>query len=440
MLMVLAGFMLMACDYHSFSLLFSLLLVVSASMMCGWGGQCYELLSRWAGVDQLSKSLVFLVVIVSVMAYYSASEEEVLGLGMMVVVSGIIAVLIFICARLFPFFFMFEASLIPMFGMIVGWGYQPERSQAAISMMIYTSAGSLPMFLFISWVDKTLESDSIILLSLSMDGVSLTWFLWLAGILAFLIKMPLFGLHGWLPKAHVEAPVSGSVILAGIMLKFGGYGLMRFMWVFKWESCSALSDLLLIGALWGGFVSTWLCVVQADMKSLIAYSSISHMSLVMAGILSCTSMGWSAALVLMFSHGLSSPILFMAANYSYEVYQSRSMVLCKGLLKLQPMLVVVWFGGVAMSVGFPPSSAFFAEVGLISSGFMQSASAGLVMGLMCFMSFGYSFFLFMSVTHGGVSKLMKTSAEEKSFGYLILISAVALIMLMGMCMDLFFLG
>nr|QNK04078.1 NADH dehydrogenase subunit 4 [Tridacna noae] len=438
--MVLAGFMLMACDYCSFSLLFSLLLVISASMMCSWGGQCYELLSRWAGVDQLSKSLVFLVVIVSVMAYYSATEEEVLGLGIMILVSGIIAVLIFICARLFPFFFMFEASLIPMFAMIVGWGYQPERSQAAISMMIYTSAGSLPLFLFISWADKTLGSDSIILLSLLTDEVKLTWFLWLSGILAFLIKMPLFGLHGWLPKAHVEAPVAGSVILAGVMLKFGGYGFMRFMWVFKWESCSALSDLLLVGALWGGFVSTWLCVVQADMKSLIAYSSISHMSLAMAGMLSCSSVGWSAALMLMFSHGLSSPILFMAANYSYEIYQSRSMVLCKGLLKLQPMLAVVWFGGAAMSVGFPPSSAFFAEVGLISSGFMQSTSAGLVMGLMCFMSFAYSFFLFMSVVHGGVGGLMKSSAEEKSFGHLILIKAMVLVMFMGMCMDLFFLG
>nr|QCX31179.1 NADH dehydrogenase subunit 4 [Tridacna maxima] len=438
--MVLAGFMLMACDYYSFSLMFSLLLVISASMMCSWGGNCYDLLSRWAGVDQLAKSLVFLVVIVSVMAYYSATEEEAFGMGTMIVVSGIIAVLIFICARLFPFFFMFEASLIPMFGMIVGWGYQPERSQAAISMMVYTSAGSLPLFLFISWVDKSFGSDSIILLSLSSDETKLVWFLWVSAILAFLIKMPLFGLHGWLPKAHVEAPVSGSVILAGIMLKFGGYGLMRFMWVFKWESYSALSDLLLVGAVWGGLVSTWLCVVQADMKSLIAYSSISHMSLVMAGILSCSSMGWSAALVLMFSHGLSSPILFMAANYSYGIYQSRSMVLCKGLLKFQPMLSALWFGGVAMSVGFPPSSAFFAEVGLISSAFMQSASAGLVMGLMCFMSFAYSFFLFMSVVHGGASSLMKSSGEEKSFGHLILIMAVALIMLTGMCMDLFFVG
>nr|YP_009926637.1 NADH dehydrogenase subunit 4 [Tridacna gigas]QNK04060.1 NADH dehydrogenase subunit 4 [Tridacna gigas] len=432
--------MVMMCDYYSLCLALSMAVVMSASTMWSWGGRSYNMLSYWAGFDQLSSSLVFLVAIVTGVAYFSASEEEAGEMSMMIVFGSVIAVLIFICARLFPFFFMFEASLVPMFAMIVGWGYQPERSQAAISMMLYTSTGSLPLFLFIGWVAKSTGSDSIILLKLMGTSGGLSWFLWFAAVLGFLIKMPLFGLHGWLPKAHVEAPVSGSVILAGIMLKFGGYGLMRFMWIFEWDSCSPLSDLLLVVAVWGGFVSTWLCVIQADMKSLIAYSSISHMSFVMAGILSCTTVGWSAALILMISHGLSSPILFSIANYSYNLYQSRSMVLCKGLLKLQPMLAVIWFGGSVVAVAFPPSCGFFAEIGLISSGFMQSVGVGVVMGLVCFMSFAYSFFLYMSVVHGGTSSLMKSSGEEKSFGHLVLIEAMALIIIMAMCIDLFFLS
>nr|YP_009539754.1 NADH dehydrogenase subunit 4 [Tridacna derasa]AYP72639.1 NADH dehydrogenase subunit 4 [Tridacna derasa] len=437
---MMMGLLAAGSDYCSFSLALSLLVLISGSTMWGWGGRSYDLISCWAGLDQLAKCLVFLVVVVTIMAFYSASEEESSGMGMMIVVSGVIAVLIFICARLFPFFLMFEASLVPMFAIIVGWGNQPERAQAAISMVIYTSVGSLPLFLFISWLTKSFSSDSIIMLKLLESSEELTWFLWFSAVLAFLIKMPLFGLHGWLPKAHVEAPVSGSVILAGVMLKFGGYGIMRFMWMLSWESCSVLSDFLLVSAIWGGFVSTWLCVVQADMKSLIAYSSISHMSLVMAGILSCSGVGWSGALILMFSHGLSSPILFSVANYSYSIYQSRSMVLCKGLLKLQPMLTGMWFGGIAMAVGFPPSCAFFSELSLISSGFMQSSSAGVVMGLMCFMSFAYSFFLFMSIAHGGVSSLAKSSSEEKSFGYLVLVEGVVLIMVMAVSMDLFFIS
>nr|AYP72627.1 NADH dehydrogenase subunit 4 [Hippopus hippopus] len=440
MLAVLMGYLFIQIDFLILPLVFCLLMVISGSLTAGWSGQSYSLLSGWAAVDQLSSVLTLLVAMSMLVAFYSSSEEEATSMSMLIMIMGGISVMIFLCSGLFLFFFMFEASLVPMFVMIVGWGYQPERAQAGISMLLYTSVGSLPLFLFISDVVKDTGTDKMILLKLwSSQGVMM-WFLWVCALMAFLIKMPMFGLHGWLPKAHVEAPVAGSVILAGVMLKFGGYGMMRFMWAFKWCCLSPLSDFLLVMAVWGGFVSACLCTVQADVKSLIAYSSISHMSIVLVGVLSCTSLGWSAALALMVSHGLSSPILFSAANYSYNVYQSRSVVLSKGLLKLQPLLTLVWFLGLVVSAAVPPSSGFFAELGLISAAFMQSTVAGVVVVMMCFMAFVYSFYLYTSISHGGLSSVAKSSSEDKSFGLLILFLAMLFIILIAGGMDLFFLG
>nr|YP_010574777.1 NADH dehydrogenase subunit 4 [Hippopus porcellanus]UZM09096.1 NADH dehydrogenase subunit 4 [Hippopus porcellanus] len=440
MLAVLMGYLLIYVDFLSLPAALSLLIIMSGSLLAGWSGQFYMLLSGWAATDQLSSVLVLLVAMSTLIAFYSASEEEAISMGMLIMISGGVSVMVFLCADLFMFFFMFEASLVPMFAMIVGWGYQPERVQAAISMLLYTSVGSLPLFLFISHVAKFMGTDKMALLKLSGLQGLMDWFMWTCALMAFLIKMPMFGLHGWLPKAHVEAPVTGSVILAGVMLKFGGYGMMRFMWAFKWCCLSPLSDLLLIAAVWGGFVSACLCAVQADVKSLIAYSSVSHMSVVLAGVLSCTGLGWSAALALMMSHGLSSPILFSAANYSYDVYQSRSVVLSKGLLKMQPLLTLVWLLGFVVSAPVPPSCGFFAELGLISASFMQSMTAGAAVAMMCFMAFVYSFYLYTSITHGGLSSVAKSSSEEKGFGFLVLFLAVFFTIAIAGGLDLFFLG
>nr|YP_010464218.1 NADH dehydrogenase subunit 4 [Strongylium kulzeri]UUL71595.1 NADH dehydrogenase subunit 4 [Strongylium kulzeri] len=358
-------------------------------------------LSMDLGVDLLSYVLVLLSFwICSLMVMASEkvySGNNWYGLFLFTVFLLMISLfLTFSSLNLFIFYVFFEVSLIPTLFLIIGWGYQPERLQAGIYLLFYTLFASLPMMISLFFCFKMFGSLNFFFLR---ELESLLMYLLINFV--FFIKIPMFFVHLWLPKAHVEAPVSGSMILAGIMLKLGGYGMMRLMIMFT--SIGIKINLFFISlSLLGGMYISLVCLRQSDMKSLIAYSSVSHMGLVLSGIMTLNYWGLSGSLAMMVAHGLCSSGLFCLANISYERLMSRSLYVNKGMINMIPSLSLMWFLLISSNMAAPPSLNLLGEIMLINSilGF-----SGLNMFFLMFISFFsavYSLFLYSFSQHGMV--------------------------------------
>nr|YP_010373924.1 NADH dehydrogenase subunit 4 [Coomaniella dentata]UPI13505.1 NADH dehydrogenase subunit 4 [Coomaniella dentata] len=303
--------------------------------------------------------------------------------------------LAFSSMNLFVFYLFFEMSLIPTLILIMGWGYQPERIQAGVYLLFYTLFASLPMMISVFWIYSKFMSLDFYFLSVDIPSI----LLYMCVNMVFLIKMPMFFFHLWLPKAHVEAPVSGSMILAGIMLKLGGYGMLRMMKLFSSVGLSINYFFISISIVGGVFVSL-ICLRQMDIKALIAYSSVAHMGLVLSGILTFSYWGFSGSLVMMIAHGLCSSGLFCLANISYERLNSRSLMLNKGLMNLLPSMSLWWFLLSSSNMAAPPSLNLLGEIMLINS--LVSWSSWTMSGLIfvSFFSAAYSLYLFSYTQHG----------------------------------------
>nr|YP_010388299.1 NADH dehydrogenase subunit 4 [Nigidius miwai]UPO69309.1 NADH dehydrogenase subunit 4 [Nigidius miwai] len=302
--------------------------------------------------------------------------------------------------NLFVFYLFFEMSLIPTLLLIIGWGYQPERIQAGIYLLFYTLMASLPMMISIFYYYSMSNSLDYYFFFISVDY----FMFYLCMSLVFFVKMPMYFVHLWLPKAHVEAPVSGSMILAGVMLKLGGYGFMRLMSVFMSVSLSVNFIYVSISLVGGAYVSL-ICIRQSDIKSLIAYSSVAHMGLVLGGIMTLNYWGLSGSLAMMVAHGLCSSGLFCLANISYERLGSRSFYLNKGLINLMPSMSLWWFLLSSSNMAAPPSLNLVGEIILINSLVSWSLWCMIFLSIISFFSAVYSLYLYSYSQHGKIFSL-----------------------------------
>nr|YP_009373411.1 NADH dehydrogenase subunit 4 [Neostylopyga rhombifolia]AQD17632.1 NADH dehydrogenase subunit 4 [Neostylopyga rhombifolia] len=293
------------------------------------------------------------------------------------------------------FYLFFEGSLIPTLFLILGWGYQPERLQAGIYLLFYTLLASLPLLVGMFYIYNFL---GLLYIPLLMSSMNINNLFYLCMIMAFLVSMPMFLVHLWLPSAHVEAPVSGSMILAGVLLKLGGYGLLRVFMIlinfykfnYIWISISLV----------GGIIVSLICMRQTDLKSLIAYSSVAHMGIVIGGLMTLNYWGFCGSYILMIAHGLCSSGLFCLANISYERLGSRSLLINKGLMVFMPSMTMWWFLLSSCNMAAPPSLNLLGEISLFNS---LVGWSWLSMNTLIFLSFfsaAYTLYLYSYSQHG----------------------------------------
>nr|QJQ26912.1 NADH dehydrogenase subunit 4 [Muraenolepis orangiensis] len=317
-------------------------------------------------------------------------------------------IMAFSATEMIMFYVMFEATLIPTLLVITRWGNQAERLNAGIYFLFYTLVGSLPLLVALLMLQNCTGTLSLLVLHYSQPVTmapmsSKIW--WVACMGAFLVKMPLYGAHLWLPKAHVEAPVAGSMVLAAVLLKLGGYGMMRLMVVLA-PTSKEMAYPFIIMALWGVVMTGSTCLRQTDLKSLIAYSSVGHMGLVVAGILIQTPWGLTGALILMIAHGLTSSALFCLANTNYERTHTRTMLLARGLQTALPLMTAWWFIASLANLALPPLPNLMGELMIISSLFNWSPWTLLLTGVGTLITASYSLYMFLMTQRGPLPKHM----------------------------------
>nr|QYC94126.1 NADH dehydrogenase subunit 4 [Pseudagkistrodon rudis] len=340
----------------------------------------------------------------------------------------IFIVITFTAYNLTLMYVMFEATLIPTLIVITRWGQQSERLTAGTYFMLYTLMTSMPLLMIILYLNNLTNTPTLFFQMTQQTNQLTDILLWLGCLAAFLAKMPIYGLHLWLPKAHVEAPIAGSMVLAAILLKLGGYGIIRMMQTLPLMKTDVFLPFIIL-SMWGATLANLTCLQQTDLKSLIAYSSISHMGLVIAAIMIQTQWSLSGAMALMVAHGFTSSALFCLANTSYERTKTRIMILTRGMHNVLPMMTTWWLTTNLMNIATPPSINFTGELLITSSLFNWCPLTIIMLGLSMMITASYSLHVFLSTQMNVSSFNTKTQPTHSREHLLMIIHTMPIILI-----------
>lgn len=333
-------------------------------------------ISYHLGVDGLSILLVLLTGLLtplSILSTWTAIEERVKDFMVFFLLLEVGMMGVFLAQDLFLFYVFWEFTLVPMYFLIGIWG-GPDRMYAAVKFFLYTMAGSVLMLLAILWLGIYQGTFSVpdLVAQGGIPGDVQLW-LFLAFAAAFAIKVPMWPLHSWLPDAHVQAPTAGSVILAGVLLKMGTYGFLRFNIPLFPQAAVRLAPwmalLAVIGILYGAAVSYY----QQDVKKLVAYSSVSHLGFVMLGLFALNSQGIQGSILQMVNHGISTGALFLLVGFIYERRHTREMDAFGGLWKVAPVYGALTLIVTLSSMGLPGLNGFAGEFPILLGAFGSEA-------------------------------------------------------------------
>nr|YP_002727985.1 NADH dehydrogenase subunit 4 [Pyramidella dolabrata]ACE62853.1 NADH dehydrogenase subunit 4 [Pyramidella dolabrata] len=422
-------FLVFSCAFISYCWVSSVLSLLIASLVSlfllnqVFSGS-YNLLFSTSTLSLLMVLLSVLLCFLSVISTPSVKSPMYIT---WIVLLGFILVLTFTMGNVLLFYIFFEIALIPTLLLIIGWGYQPERLQAGTYMMLYTVTASLPLLVMILW--RCISSGTYSLFILNNVNFSFFYPVMVMVVFgAFLVKLPMYTVHLWLPKAHVEAPLAGSMILAGILLKLGGFGITRMALCFSLSACTSWSFFLVSLSIWGALLATLMCIRQTDMKALVAYSSVGHMGIVAAGYILDRCWGYLSATVTMVAHGMSSSALFCLTYFTYEKIHSRSLAYSSGMLVAFPALALLWFLFTIINMAAPGTLNLLGELFIVPCLYSVSSPLVVIMGFMVFLSAVYNMYLYTSICHGQFSSSVSSSSPLRNFEKVSLVAHLLVLM------------
>ncbi|UCZ53009.1 NADH-quinone oxidoreductase subunit M [Bacillus shivajii] len=407
------------------------------------------------GVDGLSMPLLVLTTVVttlSIFASFSIKERvKEFYVWILVLLTGMLGV--FVSLDLFLFFLFFELTLIPMFFIIGIWGGK-GKEYASFKFLVYTGLGSAIMFIaFIAMYLKGAEAMNFQETSFSMirlaeiyanpanpEALTATFKggLFLALFVAFAVKLPIFPFHTWLPNAHVEAPTAASMILAGVLLKMGGYGLLRIAFGILPDQAARFATLIAILGVINIIYGALLALVQTDLKRLVAFSSISHMGIVLLGAASVTVSGMQGAIFQLVSHGFIAALLFFMVGAIYERTKTRTISELGGLSKSIPILAGFMLAAAMASVGLPGLSGFVSELlafigifGAPAEIIPAATLIGVIAGLGIILTAAYLLWAMQRTTFGEMNEKYKGLQDARPMEYIPMVGLLALSLLIG---------
>ncbi len=378
------------------------------------------LLSSWESVHKKTKAFCMFVLLL---------ESAMMG--------------VFVSLDLFLFYVFWDAMLVPMYFLIGIWGYD-RRVYAAVKFILYTMAGSVLMLLAIlgmAYLHYTTTGaysfDLLKLYALDVPANLQLWF-FLAFALAFAIKVPLFPFHTWLPDAHVEAPTAGSVILAGVLLKMGTYGLVRFAFPLFPQAAlyfaPGLAVLAVVGIIYGALVA----MVQPDMKKLVAYSSVSHLGFVVLGIAAMNMQGVQGAVYQMLNHGISTGGLFLIVGMLSDRRHTRLIAEYGGLKKVMPRLVAAFLIVTLSSIGLPGLNGFVGEFLILLGAFRADPKLAAFATTGVILSATYMLWMFQRVNYGPVTNEKNANLPDlQAREWVVIAPIIAVAILMGVLPNIF---
>lgn len=370
------------------------------------------------GVDGLSLFFIILtsfLIFLCILGSWNSVQHSVKEYFLCFLILNLLLILVFCVRDVFLFYIFFESVLIPMFLVIGIWGSRERKIRAVYLFFFYTLVGSLFMLLAILYLyNKVGSTNYDIILAANLSLEEQTW-LWLAFFLSLATKMPLFPFHVWLPEAHVEAPTAGSVLLAGILLKLGSYGFLRFSLPFFPDASLYFAPLVFTLSILGIIFASLTAIRQTDFKRIIAYSSVAHMNLVLMGIFSFNISGLEGSLLQSLSHGFVASALFFLIGVLYDRYHSRLIIYYGGLVHMMPLYTIIFLFFTMANIALPGTSSFIGEFLIISGIFKFNFIAALLGTTSMILGGCYSLWVYNRISYGNLKIDYISSFKDISF-------------------------
>ncbi len=354
------------------------------------------------GISVLFVALTALLTLISIMVSWKAVQDRVREFMVAMLFLEAATIGVFMALDLFLFYIFWEAMLIPMYLLIGVWG-GPNRLYATIKFFLYTLVGSVLMLVAI--IAVYVKTGTFDVLTIMDYKFSFTFQMWAfaAFFAAFAVKVPMFPLHTWLPDAHVEAPTAGSIILAGILIKMGAYGFLRFSLPFFPQAAQSWTPAIMILSVIAIIYGAYMAFAQTDFKKLIAYSSVSHMGFVTLGIFALSSQGLEGGILQMLNHGVSTGALFLAVGVIYERTHTRMIADYGGIAARVPVYATFLLIITLSSIGLPGTNGFIGEFTILLGVFLNHMPYAVIASIGIILGAGYMLWLYQRVAFGKIT-------------------------------------